>query len=89
MGIFNSLTFHNYFSNKLLYIGRIQRETRGSEPPGKYQVAICFLRSTGTDPLEKQLDPLGADPLENHKWLHVYVSLQVLVRTPQEKQLDP
>ena len=28
-------------------------------PPGKSQVAICFLRNTGTDPLEKQLDLKG------------------------------
>ena len=29
----------------------------GLGPAGKSQVANCFLRSTGTDPLEKQLDP--------------------------------
>ena len=28
----------------------------GSDPQGKSQVAIGFLRNTGTDPLEKQLD---------------------------------
>ena len=27
--------------------------------PVNFQVAICFLRHTGTDPLEKQLDPSG------------------------------
>ena len=27
--------------------------------PGKSQVAIGFLRNSGTDPLEKQLDPMG------------------------------
>ena len=33
---------------------------RGSgTPPGKSQVAIHFLRNTGTNLLEKQLDPLG------------------------------
>ena len=31
----------------------------GLEHPGKSQVAIGLLRNTGTDPLEKQLDPLG------------------------------
>ena len=35
----------------------IQRGDRGLGPPiGKSQVAICFFRNTGTDPLEKQLD---------------------------------
>ena len=29
----------------------------------------------------------SAPRLENHKWL--YVSLEILVRTPLEKQLDP
>ena len=29
----------------------------------------------------------GPHPLENHKWL--YVSLEILVGTPLEKQLDP
>ena len=36
-------------------------EGRGSECqdlPGKSQVAIGFLRNTGTDPLKKKLDPL-------------------------------
>ena len=28
----------------------------------------------------------GLDPLENHKWL--FVSLEIVVRTPHEKQLD-
>ena len=28
-------------------------------PPGKSQVTICFRRNSGTDPLEKQLDPMG------------------------------
>ena len=28
-------------------------------PPGKSQVAICFLRNTGAVPFEKQLDPSG------------------------------
>ena len=36
-------------------------------------------------------DPEGGqdfpDSLENHKWL--YVSLEILVQTPLEKQLDP
>ena len=27
-----------------------ERETGGTDPPGKSQVAICFLRNTGTDP---------------------------------------
>ena len=33
----------------------------GPDPPplGKSQVAICFLRKSGTDPLKKQLDPMG------------------------------
>ena len=31
----------------------------GPDPTGKSKVAICFLRNIGTDPLEKQLDPLG------------------------------
>ena len=29
----------------------------GPCPTGKSQVAIGFLKNTGTDPLEKQLDP--------------------------------
>ena len=29
----------------------------------------------------------GLDPLENHKWLKIF--LEILVRTPLEKQLDP
>ena len=29
----------------------------GSDPPGKSQVIILLLKNTGTDPLEKQLDP--------------------------------
>ena len=33
------------------------RQGRVRTPPRKSQVAICFLRNTGTDPLEKQLDP--------------------------------
>ena len=35
--------------------GRIQGRDRGSEPhpPEQSQVAICFLRKTGTDHLEK------------------------------------
>ena len=28
-------------------------------PPRKSHVLICFLRNTGTDPLEKRLDPSG------------------------------
>ena len=28
-------------------------------PPGKSEVAIDFIGTTGADPLEKQLDPLG------------------------------
>ena len=32
---------------------------RTPSPLGKSQVAICFFGSTGTDPLEKQLDPGG------------------------------
>ena len=35
---------------------------RGSGSPGKSQVAICFLRIFGTDPLEKELDPLLIGP---------------------------
>ena len=27
-----------------------ERGTGGTDPPGKSQVAICFLRNTGTDP---------------------------------------
>ena len=40
---------------------RIQRRAWGPDPPppGKSQVAICFLRNTGTDPLEKQLNISG------------------------------
>ena len=33
--------------------------SRGSAPPGKSQVAIYFLRSSGTDPLENKLDHSG------------------------------
>ena len=33
--------------------------TWGRDPPGKSQVVICFLRNTGTDSLEKQLDQKG------------------------------
>ena len=32
---------------------------QGSGTPGKSQVAIGFLRNSGTDPLKKQLDPSG------------------------------
>ena len=33
-------------------------DPEGDPPPGKSQVAIiCFLRNTGTDPIEKQLNP--------------------------------
>ena len=28
-------------------------------PPGKSQVAICFLSNTGMDPLQEAMDPLG------------------------------
>ena len=28
-------------------------------PPGKSHVAICFLRYSGTDPIEMQLEPMG------------------------------
>ena len=38
---------------------RIQRGDRGPDSPGKSQVAIGFLRNTGTDPIEKPLDPRG------------------------------
>ena len=31
----------------------------------------------------------GPDPLENHNLVHVYVSLEILVLTPLERQLDP
>ena len=34
--------------------------------PGKSQVAICFLRNTDGDPLEKQLDPMGSRSRSNH-----------------------
>ena len=34
-----------------------------SGPPGKSQVAKCFLRNTGTDPLEKLLEGGSYDPL--------------------------
>ena len=33
--------------------------TAGQEPHVKSQVAICFFRNTGTDPLEKKLGPSG------------------------------
>ena len=33
------------------------------------------------------MGPRGSRPLENYKWLYVY--LGILVRTPHEKQLDP
>ena len=41
--------------------GPIQRDGTGSRPPppGKSQMVIGFLRNTGTDPLKKQLEPLG------------------------------
>ena len=48
-------------------------------PPGNLQVAICFLRSSCTDPLEKQLDPL--DPGSN------YVSKQVRTFSPLSNTL--
>ena len=31
----------------------------GADPPEESKVAKSFLRNTGTDPLEKQLDPEG------------------------------
>ena len=40
--------------------GWIQKGEKGVQtpsPPEKSQMAIGFLRKTGTDPLEKQLDP--------------------------------
>ena len=38
----------------------VREGARGPDPQRKSQVAVGFLRNTGTDPrLEKQLDPLG------------------------------
>ena len=34
----------------------------GGEQPEKSQVTIGFLKNSGTDPLKKQLDPLGLGP---------------------------
>ena len=38
---------------------QIQREDRGSRPPGKSPVAIGFLRNTDTDPPWEAIGPLG------------------------------
>ena len=37
--------------------------TEGPDPPGKSQEAIDFLRNTGTDLLEKQLEYCSLDPI--------------------------
>ena len=53
--------------------GRIQRGGRGPTcPPGKSQVAIGFLRNSGKDPFQKQLDPLGSIVSQRRSvWLSV------------------
>ena len=39
--------------------GWVQRG-KESDPHGKSEMAIGFLRNSGKDPLQKQLDPLGS-----------------------------
>ena len=61
-----ALARRDILSSKSAYLcpmgkSRIWDKGSGPQSPGKPQVAICvcFLRNTGTDPLEKQYDPSG------------------------------
>ena len=55
MGVLQDLTT----TNAVFDMGGFRVGTGGQDtpPPGKSQFAICFLRNTGKEPLETQLDP--------------------------------
>ena len=40
-------------------VGCVRGQLSGLAPPGKSLVTIGFLKNSGTNPLKKQLDPLG------------------------------
>ena len=55
-GVSNQMYLQNRYNH-----GQIGERGQGvrTPQPGNLQVAMCFLRDTGTDPLEKQLDFMG------------------------------